>query len=78
MSRDQLLPPAFGELHERHLTPTWSIIVTGMVMGVAISVLDITKIVKLASACQVMAYLSCIVAQLVIRESKAGWYRPTY
>ncbi|MBT6179521.1 MAG: amino acid permease [Deltaproteobacteria bacterium] len=78
MSRDQLLPPAFGELHKDYLTPVWSIIITGMVMGVTISFLDITKIVKLASAFKVLAYLSCIISQLIIRESKAGWYRPTY
>ena len=78
MSRDQLLPPRFGELHKRYLTPTWSIIATGLTMAVMISFLDITKIVKLASAFKLMAYLSCIISQLVIRESNAGWYRPTY
>ena len=78
MSRDGLLPPVFGIVHQRYLTPTFCIIITAGTMGVAIVSLDIERIVKLASACMILAFAANNVALIVLRTSKSQWYKPEY
>ena len=33
MSRDHLMPDRFGRLHKSFLTPTWSILASGLIIG---------------------------------------------
>ena len=78
MSRDGLLPPLFGIVHQRYLTPTACIFITAAAMGITISTLDIARIVKLASACMILAFAANNVALIVLRSSKSQWYKPEY
>ena len=78
MSRDRLLPSLFGRLHPKHFTPIYSIIISALFMGLAIFLLDIGKIAKLASAFMLIIYMMENVAVIVLRESRVQWYRPTY
>ena len=78
MSRDGLVPPLFGVIHQRYLTPTYCILLTAGVMAAAISSLEIERIAKLASACMILAFGFNNIALIILRESKAQWYKPTY
>lgn len=78
MGRDALLPGVFGRLHSRYLTPVWSILICGMVMFLAILLLDVTKIAKIASSFMIMIYLTECIAVIVLRETRVQWYQPEY
>ena len=78
MSRDRLLPSKFGRLHSQYFTPVYSIIISAAVIGLAILLLDISKIAKLASAFMLTIYMMENIAVIVLRETRVQWYRPTY
>ncbi|MED5463533.1 MAG: amino acid permease, partial [Myxococcota bacterium] len=78
MSRDGLIPRLFGYIHQRYLTPTYCILLTSMVMAIAVSFMDLERIAKLGSVCMLLAFGFNNVALIILRESKADWYKPTY
>jgi len=78
MARAQLVPSYFGKLHSKYLTPVWSIIISGFIIGLAITFLDMEVIVKLGSAFLLCIYMAENFAVIVLRESRAQWYNPTY
>ncbi len=78
MSRDKLLPASVQELNPKFNTPVVSIALTGVVMAVAISLLDVAKLAKLASSIVIGLYTINNVAVIVFRESGVGWYRPKF
>lgn len=78
MSRDNLLPPWLGRISSRFLTPFWSIIVSGVLVALVISQLDIIRIAKLASAFMIMMFMFVNVAVIVLRETRVQWYQPVY
>ncbi|MCB9555941.1 MAG: amino acid permease [Deltaproteobacteria bacterium] len=78
MARDDLLPPLLGRLHSRFLTPTTSIIVSGLVIVCAIVLLDVEKLAKTASAFMIMIYCSEGIAVIALRETHVQWYRPAF
>lgn len=78
MSRDGLVPRLFGHIHQRYLTPTYCIILTAVVMAIAVSFMDLERIAKLGSACMLLAFGFNNIALIILRESKAEWYNPTY
>lgn len=78
MSRDDLLPPILGRLNSRYLTPTASIILSGLVVASAILLLDVEKLAKLASAFMIMIYCSENVAVIALRETHVQWYAPAF
>ncbi len=78
MSRDLLIPGFLGKLGRRFGTPIYCIVITGLVMAVAITELEITRIIKLASAFQIIAFLLNNIALIVMRTANASWYRPDY
>ncbi len=78
MARDGLAPSLLAELHRRWLTPVPAIVLTGALMGLAIATLEVEKIAKLASAFMILLFVAVNVTVLVLRESRAGWYRPAY
>ena len=78
MSRDMLLPRKLQAVHSRFLTPVISILLTVGLMAFAIVFLDIEKIVKLASAFIIMAYVAENASVIILREINAGWYDPPY
>ena len=78
MSRDRLLPSYFGRLHNQYVTPVHSIVISALIIGLAILLLDIGKIAKLASAFMLTIYMMENIAVIVLREARVQWYRPTY
>jgi APA family basic amino acid/polyamine antiporter len=78
MARDHLLPSKLGKLHQRFLTPVWSIILSGLVVGIVLVTMDVTKIAKYASVFMLLIYMAENIAVIVLREMRVQWYKPTY
>ena len=78
MSRDHLMPNRFGRLHKSFLTPTWSILASGVIIGLAITFFKIEFIAKLASAFILIIYVSENIAVIILREMRVQWYQPKY
>jgi len=78
MSRDALLPRVFANIHASRLTPVPAIIATGFAMAAVIVALDVERIAKLASAFMILLFITVNVTVIVLRESRAQWYRPAY
>lgn len=78
MGRDHLLPDGQAALSARFGTPINAIVVTGLVMGAAIAVLDIEKIAKLASGFKIMIFIAVNFAVILLREAKVQWYKPEF
>lgn len=78
MARDKLLPSFLERLHSKYLTPVLSILITCITMAFVIIFLDIVKIAKLASAFMVMMFISVNFCVIILRETSAQWYNPSY
>jgi len=78
MARDKLLPSFLERLHSKYLTPVISIFITCITMAFVIVFLDIVKIAKLASAFKVMMFISVNFCVIILRETSAQWYNPSY
>lgn len=78
MAIDKLLPDFMGKIHAHYLTPVSSILLTGATMTLVILFLDVEKIAKLASAFMVMMFISVNFCVVILRETSAQWYNPTY
>ena len=78
MAIDKLLPDFMGKVHSKYLTPVVSIVITCIAMALVIIFLDVVKIAKLASAFKVMMFILVNVSVIILRETSAQWYRPTY
>jgi amino acid transporter/mannitol/fructose-specific phosphotransferase system IIA component (Ntr-type) len=77
MSRDHLLPRWFRKLNS-HQAPQSGIIVTTAVILLFVTVLDPTKIAKLASTFLLMLFALNCLAVIVMRESQIESYDPGY
>jgi len=78
MSLDKLLPDFMGRVHSKYLTPVVAIIMTCIAMALVILFLDVVKIAKLASAFKVMMFILVNISVIILRETSAQWYKPTY
>ncbi len=78
MAMDKLLPNNLSKLHDKHLTPVNTILITCLMMGLIILFLDVEKIVKLASAFKVSMFIAVNICVIVLRETAVQWYKPTY
>lgn len=78
MARDHLLPSFLGKLHSKYLTPMVSVILSGIIIFVVLISFDVVKIAKLASAFMILIYVLENLAVIVLRESRAQWYKPGY
>ncbi len=78
MARDKLLPKFLAKIHPKHMTPVITIVLTCVIMAIVILFLDVVKIAKLASAFLVLIFISMNVAVIILRETSAQWYQPTY
>ena len=77
MSRDHLLPVIFRRISSRQ-TPHYSIISSVILVLAFLLFLDISKIVKLAGAFQLLLFALCSAAVIVMRESKIDSYDPGF
>lgn len=78
MSRDQLLPPFLKSVHPKFRTPLASILLTGGLMLLLISFVDVEKLAKLASAFQIVVFSLVNLSVIIFRESHVEWYRPRF
>lgn len=78
MARDNLLPAFLGKLHSKFITPITSIILSGVIILIILFSFDVTKIAKLASAFMILIYILENLSVVVLRESRAQWYKPGY
>jgi len=71
MSRDGLLPPAFERIHPKFQTPSFSTIVTGLLVGVPILFTDKTFVLDFTSIATLFAFvLVCGGILLIPRKEK--------
>jgi amino acid transporter len=78
MAMDKLLPDNLAKVHDKHLTPINTILITCLIMALIITFLDVEKIVKLASAFKVSMFIAVNICVIVLRETAVQWYKPTY
>mgnify|MGYP002761910560 FL=1 len=77
MSRDQLAPPTFSTVSERFGTPVTAITLTGAVLLLLISFVDVLEIAKLASAFQILVFVLINITLIAFREGSAA-YEPEF
>lgn len=77
MSRDQMMPGFLRKLDKNRM-PFYAIIVTVLAIVTILVVLDTSKIVKIASAFQLLLFMLICFAVIVMRESKIESYDPGY
>ncbi len=57
MSRDGLLPPIFAKLHPKYKTPSFSTILTGLIVGIPALFLNLSVVVDLTSVGTLFAFV---------------------
>ncbi len=57
MSRDGLLPPAFSRIHPKYKTPSFSTVLTGLVVGIPALFLNLDVVVDLCSVGTLFAFV---------------------
>jgi basic amino acid/polyamine antiporter, APA family len=78
MSRAKALPEGLQMLSEKFGTPTRSILLTGVLLFCLITFLPIVKLAKLASGFKIFIFCVVNLAVIVLRETNARWYHPTF
>jgi basic amino acid/polyamine antiporter, APA family len=78
MARDKLLPDLLREVHRSLRTPVPAILITGAAMLVALWLLDVERLAKIASGLVIMLYVTENLAVVAFRESRVQWYQPKY
>ena len=78
MAKDKMMPQFLGVVNSRFMTPVLAIITTSLLIGFAILFLDVIKIAKLASAFKVLMFIFNELSVIVLRETNAQWYKPSF
>ncbi len=78
MSKDGLLPSYLAGINSKFMTPVAAILTTSTLIALAIIFLDVVKIAKLASAFKVLMFIFNELTVIVLRETNAQWYKPTF
>ena len=78
MSKDGLLPSYLARVNAKFMTPVSAILTTSTLIALAIIFLDVVKIAKLASAFKVLMFIFNELTVIVLRETNAQWYKPTF
>ena len=78
MGKDKLMPGFLGSVSSRFMTPVAAIITTSTLIALAILFLDVVKIAKLASAFKVLMFIFNELSVIVLRETNAQWYNPSF
>jgi APA family basic amino acid/polyamine antiporter len=78
MSRDRLAPGFLARVSGRSKTPHYAIILTAAFMISTIMLLDIEKLVKVASTMKVLLFMFIIIACIIMRESRILNYKPAF
>ena len=78
MSRDGLLPPAFSRIHPKHRTPSFSTIVTGLLVAIPALFLNLKEVIELSSIGTLFAFVLVCGGVLVLENSKNPPARPKF
>lgn len=80
MSRDGLLPPVFQKIHPKFKTPSFSTIVTGLVVGLPIFFTDKTFVLDFTSIATLFAFVLVCGGVLLIpqKQKEAGKFHIPY
>jgi len=80
MSRDGLLPPVFQKIHPKFQTPSFSTIVTGIVVGIPILFTDKTFVLDFTSIATLFAFVLVCGGVLLIpaKEKQPGKFHLPY
>lgn len=80
MSRDGLLPPVFQKIHPKYKTPSFSTIVTGLVVGIPILFTDKTFVLDFTSIATLFAFVLVCGGVLLIpkKEKISGRFNIPY
>jgi len=70
MSRDGLLPKIFSKIHPKYGTPSFSTILTGLVVGIPALFLNLDVVLSLTSIGTLFAFVLVCAGILVLREQK--------
>jgi amino acid transporter/mannitol/fructose-specific phosphotransferase system IIA component (Ntr-type) len=77
MSKDNLIPPIFSRISEKHNTPYISILITSAFM-IAFIFLPLETLVKTASTMQILLFIFVNLSVIIMRESGIQNYRPKF
>ncbi|CAN5831094.1 amino acid permease [soil metagenome] len=80
MSRDGLLPPSFQKIHPKYQTPSFSTIITGLLVGVPILFTDKSFVLDFTSIATLFAFVLVCGGVLLIpkKEKVAGKFNMPY
>ena len=78
MSRDGLLPRIFSRIHPRHKTPSFSTIVTGLLVAIPALFLNLKEVIDLSSIGTLFAFSLVCGGILVLENSKRPPARPKF
>ena len=76
MSRDGLLPPAFGTVHPRFRTPHVSTMLTGMIIALVAGLTPISALSQLVSIGTLLAFVLVSLGVIILRRTAPDWPRP--
>jgi amino acid transporter len=78
MSRHALAPPVLSRVGTRSGSPTYALLLTGVLLLGLIAFVPLIELAKLASAFQLLVFSLVNVAVIAFRESHLDWYRPSF
>ncbi len=76
MARDGFLPPVFARVHPRYKTPHVSTILTGVLVGVVSSFVNIDEMVDLTNIGTLFAFILVCIGIMILRFKEPGRARP--
>jgi APA family basic amino acid/polyamine antiporter len=70
MSKDGLISPLFGKIHEKYRTPTWSIAIMGVIAAATSGLLPIGELAELTNIGTLAAFVMVCVGVIVLRRTE--------
>jgi amino acid transporter/nucleotide-binding universal stress UspA family protein len=78
MGRDGILPVWFSYIHPKHNTPSYAIVVTG-ILGILLSLTGHAEaLAEISSALFMVSYALLCLSVIVMRQSRPIWYHPVF
>jgi amino acid transporter len=78
MSRDGLLPPVFSRIHPRYGTPSFSTVVTGLLVAIPALFLNLKEVIELSSIGTLFAFVLVCGGVLVLENSRHRPAQPKF
>ncbi len=78
MSRDNMMPEVVRSISERFGTPWVAILMTGTLLLLLLRFMPVVKLAKLASGFKIFIFGIVNISVIILRESGARWYKPTF